>query len=161
MEELSGIEQHWSPLPFSVVRLESRPENFAFVYHRVLVVGLNLVGGRVHNSNEWVDRLTDLLNWTTDLLMEHQDEIGALVLLGHANPTRWHNDYFFEPLVQYMNTNELPILYVNGDAHVWRVEENFQDRILRVQVTGGTSEPPLKVSVTADSESTFQYDRQL
>ena len=60
------------------------------------------------------------------------------------------------------------MLYLNGDKHEWLYEPFFLDQpsFLRLMVTGGTSEPPLKVMVhangeTADIEDAFSYDRQL
>ncbi len=67
-----------------------------------------------------------------------------------------------------MSEDSIPILYINGDAHVWDVSRNFYDQssFLRIQLTGGTIEPPLKVMVNASSSNngvgkTFTYNRRL
>lgn len=59
-------------------------------------------------------------------------------------------------------------MYMNGDAHVWEYKQKFygQSNFLRIQLTGGTSEPPLKAVVNACSyrgiaADTFTYDRRL
>lgn len=90
--------------------------------------------------------------------------------MGHANPTGDHSQ-FFGPIKAFIKNNlqnGIPILYMNGDAHVWDVTKNFygQSSFIRIQLTGGTSEPPLKMMVNASSSrsavvNSFTYDRQL
>jgi hypothetical protein len=123
----------------------------------------------VHSSNEWASRLTDQVEWTK-LLISQYTEANAILIFGHANPTNDHSK-FFDPLRLYIQNdlqNRIPIMYMNGDEHVWHYEPNFykQRNFLRIQLTGGTKEPPLKVSVNASSANhgvngAFSYDRRL
>ena len=164
MEELMGLESSW-PLLWRMHRPPERPETFSFVRKGVLVVGLNLVGGRVHDAGEWRDRLMNQAVWVQHLLQQHKGDYGAVVLLGHANPTR-HHEGFFHPVRDYLLQHPtVRVLYVNGDAHLWRVDwggfygvPNFY----RIQLTGGTSEPPLRIAVhPRDPIHPFSYDRRL
>jgi hypothetical protein len=104
------------------------------------------------------------------LLILQYTEANAIVIFGHANPTSDHSK-FFGPVrlfIQNELQNRIPIMYMNGDEHLWHYEPNFfnQKNFLRIQLTGGTSEPPLKVSVNASSadhgvNGAFSYDRRL
>jgi len=97
-------------------------------------------------------------------------KFGRVVLFGHANPVASH-DEFFLPLRNYIRDelrNEVPVLYVNGDQHRWSYNESFynQPSFLRIMLKGGTSEPPLKVTVNYDgtaatTDVAFTYDRRL
>jgi hypothetical protein len=93
-----------------------------------------------------------------------------IVIFGHANPYYEHRT-FFDPLVNYIKNeigNSVPILYLNGDKHVWEHQTNFygQDSMLRIMVNAKAEDPPLQVQVHAtgyydDVRSAFQYDRML
>jgi hypothetical protein len=110
------------------------------------------------------------VEWTMDLIREYNpvDRIGSVVIFGHADPTNNHRA-FFGPLTDFIANelqNQLPILYLNGDKHAWNYEPAFYDQpnFLRITVTGGTSEPPLKLSAETGKsavEEMITYDRQL
>jgi len=66
--------------------------------------------------------------------------------------------------------SDIPFLYVNGDKHKWDYDEKFYSRpnFLRIQVEGGTREPPLQITLDNDAASNtkplsevFVYDRML
>lgn len=123
----------------------------------------------MHSSTEWASRLTDQVEWTKLLILQFV-EANAIAIFGHAGPTINHS-LFFDPLQSFIQNNlqnRIPIMYMNGDSHKWRYEQNFfgQRNFLRIQLTGGTKEPPLKVSVNASSayqgvDGAFSYDRRL
>lgn len=46
-----------------VIRNEKRKEIFSFVSKRSLFIGLNMVGGRVHDEAKWSERLDDQFKW--------------------------------------------------------------------------------------------------
>lgn len=138
-------------------------------------MGMNIIGGEVHDQLEWETRLTDEVNWTVQLIRDYLNIIlshhtGNIVIFGHANPNSRH-DAFFKPLESFIKDelqNAIPILYLHGDTHKWLYEPNFKKlpSFLRIMVTGMTKEPPLKVSVqTATNETSpedvFVYDRRL
>jgi len=123
----------------------------------------------VQSPSEWQRRLTWQVQWTESLILQHT-RANAAVIFGHANPTVDHRA-FFDPLRSFIQTrlqNRIPVMYMNGDAHFWHHEPNFYDQrnFLRIQLTGSTIEPPLKVMVNATSQygivaNTFSYDRRL
>ena len=156
---------------FGVVRQPGREENFAFVQSGTLFIGLNIVGGRIHDKTEWSTRLTSQYRWTRDMIGNHLGGIGATVIFGHSHQPQKHGRYFFSPLKSYLK-NELgsvmPILYLQGDAHRFAYNTGMMGLPTAVQVIvrGGTTEPPLKVLVDpqaagSGASQVFQYDRRL
>jgi Calcineurin-like phosphoesterase len=173
-EEFLFFESRFWNHTFNITRQPGRDESFTFRFRGTLFIGLNLVGGKVLDEGEWQLRLRSQFNWTADLIREYRDDIspntGRVVLFGHANPTKHHSG-FFNPLRDFVQDelrDTLPLLYLNGDQHKWRYEDNYlsQSYMLRIMVTGGSSEPPLKVTVNANGslrpvDESFVYDRDL
>ncbi|GAX16722.1 hypothetical protein FisN_21Hh164 [Fistulifera solaris] len=153
-------KRYWNHT-FDVVRQPGRAYNFAFVNKKTLFVGLNIVGLPVHDALEWEVRLTEEVEWTKALIRQYSatiGETGRVVIFGHANPTSAHF-HFFGPLDTFLSqelNNQMPVLYLNGDKHEWSYDPAFQgvESLLRIMVTGGSSEPPLKMKVVANGQST-------
>ncbi len=144
----------------NVARQKELPENFAFVRGGVLFVGINLVGGRVHDREEWDRRHKLDLEWIQQQIKKAGDTISSLVIFGHARPAGKHDD-FFKPFMKVAKDFGKPILYLQGDGHVWIHDRPFdQKNILRVQVDRGGIAPPVLVTVTDDPEQPFQFDRR-
>lgn len=143
---------------FNVSRQNSHPENFSFVHERVLFIGINIVGGRVHDKAEWKQRLTDNLEWTTNSLTKHSEDVTKAVIFGHAAPRKEHKNYF-DGLVKQAGIFAKPILYLHGDGHQWLKNRPFKEAksILRVQVSINR---PVTVIVTNDQKSPFLFDQR-
>ena len=153
------FDQRWKH-SFQVTRSPRHDENIVFIHHRVLFVGLNLVGGRVHDAAEWKGRHRDNLSWTRDAMTRHGQQVHAMVILAHANPQANHED-FFKPFVEAAKTFSKPILYIHGDGHRWIKDHPWEAKnILRIQVDQGGKAPPLKVTVRDDPQEPFQFDRR-
>lgn len=173
--EFNSFDGRYWNHTLDVTRQPERTENFSFIHKGTLFIGLNIVGGRVHNSSEWETRLTEQVEWTMGLIREYNspDRVGsAVVVFAHANPVAGHHDAFFGPFTAFIANelqNQLPILYLNGDKHQWLYEPSFFDQpsFLRIMLTGGTDEPALRVSVVSGDErldavdGVFTYNRQL
>jgi hypothetical protein len=153
------FDQRWKH-DFQLSRSKKHDENFVFVHRQVLFVGLNLVGGRVHDPQEWKSRHRDNLDWTTDAIKQHGKQVHAMVILAHANPQPSHDD-FFKPLVTAAQQFAKPILYLHGDGHRWIKDQPWEAKnILRVQVDQGGKAPPLKITIHKNPAETFQFDRR-
>jgi hypothetical protein len=153
------FDDHWNH-SFPVFRQIEHEENFSFMKNRVLFIGLNIVGGYVHDPDEWRQRHADGLQWIRRNLAKFGDEAGCLVLFGHATPQDKHKD-FFKPLSVVAQNFDKPVLYLHGDGHVWTYDRPFAARnILRVQVDQGGKAPPLQVSITDHATEPFQFDRR-
>ncbi|MBI1310861.1 hypothetical protein GC176_06095 [bacterium] len=153
------FDEQWNHT-FKVARQPERNENFAFVRRQVLFIGLNIVGGRVHDAAEWKTRLTADLDWVKQTLSRHGADVTSLVIFGHANPAMTHTA-FFEPLNDVARSFQKPILYLHGDGHKWILDRPFAARnILRVQVDQGGIAPPVKVTVRNSGNQPFVFDRR-
>ena len=169
------LENNWNA-PFTVHRNEDRPENFYFVHKNVLYIGLNLIGGAIHDDDEWISRLSSQFNWvkalTETYVLGSAKEAGSVVIFGHAIPTHEHRQFFW-PLESFYKDElkeRIPMIYIHGDGHYFE----FQDRFLgtnfpRLMVEGGSYEPPLQVTMTMPSimvedlfaRNIFSYNRML
>ena len=153
------FDQRWQH-NFQLSRSKKHDENFVFVHRQVLFVGLNLVGGRVHDPQEWKSRHRDNLEWTTAAIKEHGKQVHAMVIFAHANPQPNHDD-FFTPLVAAAQQFAKPILYLHGDGHHWIKDQPWEAKnILRVQVDQGGKAPPLKITIQKNPAEPFQFDRR-
>lgn len=153
------FERHWSH-DLDVRRQNVRPENFAFVRNEVLFVGLNIVGGRVHDEQEWKLRHASGLNWLKENIRLAARNVQSLVVFAHAKPAQNHDD-FFDPFSTVAEEFGRPVLYLHGDGHKWIHDRPFRVKnVLRVEVDQGGIAPPLKVSITGDSTNPFHFDRR-
>ena len=153
------LDQRWHHrLP--VFRQIEHEENFSFVKGDVLFVGANIVGGLVRDPSEWTQRHSDDLDWISGNLRRFGADVTSLVVFGHAKPAKVHND-FFDPFSKVADEFKKPILYLHGDGHKWIHDRPFAAKnILRVEVDQGGIAPPLKVTVTKDPNTPFQFDRR-
>ncbi len=165
------FENYWSH-NYTVVRQPGRLENFYFIQKRTLIMGLNIVGGRVDNSTEWSERLQSDFEWTRNVINLNipTGNADGIIIMSHAEPTADHLHWTvpFRNYVKNELRNQYPILYIHGDGHRFMYTPHFlfQPNILRVQHEGGTRQPVLKIradpSRYPDSVySAFQLDRQL
>ena len=144
----------------TVDRQKIREENFAFVKSGILFVGLNIVGGRVHDEQEWKLRHAGCLDWVKSNLQRFGSEISSLVIFGHAKPTKIH-DNFFASFNKVAEDFGKPVLYLHGDGHKWIYDRPFKaTNILRVEVDQGGKAPPLKIQVTNHLTEPFVFDRR-
>jgi hypothetical protein len=167
-----GLETHWPDGP-DVVRQPARKENFSFFENDVLLIGINLVGGRVHDKKEWVERIEDNIEWIEGRIDKYADRAGAMVLFAHAKPDqdsrkkRPYYDIFIHALRQKARGLETPVLFLHGDKHDWEKEYTWsEENIFRVMVDGGHVEadeqtPPLPVIVTVRpwQDEPFSFNR--
>jgi hypothetical protein len=153
------FDEKWKP-DFAVHRQAERDENFSFVISEVLFIGLNIVGGRVHDADEWKQRHAQNLEWTRQNLERYGSDVRAAVIFGHALPVKVHDDYF-NGLSVAAEKFAKPMLYLHGDGHKWIHDYPFSAKnILRIQVDQGGIAPPIKVTVTDDAKNPFVVDRR-
>jgi hypothetical protein len=165
------FENYWSH-NFTVARQPGSEENFYFIHKRTLIIGLNVVGGRIHNSTEWSERLRGEFEWTRSVINLNLPTGNAdgVIILSHANPSADHLELTV-PFRNYMANelqNKYPILYLHGDGHDFMYTPHYlrQPNLLRMQHEGGTNEPILKIMADParypnSVYNAFQFDRQL
>eukprot|EP00592_Proboscia_alata_P023926 CAMPEP_0194445412 /NCGR_PEP_ID=MMETSP0176-20130528/127844_1 /TAXON_ID=216777 /ORGANISM="Proboscia alata, Strain PI-D3" /LENGTH=706 /DNA_ID=CAMNT_0039271963 /DNA_START=78 /DNA_END=2197 /DNA_ORIENTATION=- len=151
---LGRFEELWGEKKLNhldVRRQSSRDENFSMYKDGVLFLGMNIVGGAVHDAVEWMERLEDNLEWFMESVNRYN--IRALVIFGHANPRNVHSG-FFTPLATEIENLAIPTLYMCGDSHFWGVREKFMgvENWTKVRVDMGRYAPPVKVTVVEEED---------
>ncbi len=149
----------------------ARPENFSFKKRGVRFIGINQVGGAIHDPTEWANRIADNGQWIKDMLGNKEDKVIAAVILAHASA-----DVFEHALVSDLQSAARafgkPILFLHADGHKWEVEQGkWAPNITRVQTDSLYSEkakkkglippPPVSVYITPSNQLPFVFDRHL
>ncbi len=160
-KHLARLDAHWTE-DWQVARQPIRDENFACDRRGVRFVGINLVGGRQQDADEWRARLAQDLAWVQKALSEETDGLVAAVVFGHALPSAKHRA-FFDAFLPAVEAFRKPVLYLHGDGHRWTWDPSFGPRnLLRVQVDQGGIAPPVLISVVGEgNDVAFRIDRRL
>jgi hypothetical protein len=154
-----GFENHWKDVP-NIERQWMRTENFSFNLKGVLFVGINLVGGRIHDPDEWSLRHQQNIDWIKEMFAEYKEDVRAAVILAQANPKDKHEDFMTQFRVLGKGFGK-PILFLHGDGHVWQHDAPWlESNIVRVQVDKGGIAPPLQVTITLDETDIFRFERK-
>lgn len=154
------FDQRW-PHRLPVFRQLQREENFSFMKSDVLFIGLNIVGGRVHDAEEWKQRHSECADWIRLNLKQFGEKAASMVVFGHARPAADHND-FFDPFGEAAQMFNKPVLYLHGDGHRWIHDRPFAaQNVLRVQIDQGGIAPPVKVTITDHLTDPFLFDRRI
>jgi len=133
-------------------RQSVRPENFAFIRSGVLFIGLNLVGGTIHDQNEWNTRMQQDADWVGEQFQAKINQVRGAVIFAQAGPN-FKRTLFFDQFRQHAATFGKPVLFMHGDGHTWIQDQPFPEpNILRVQVDdGGSTVQPVQVTVALDT----------
>ena len=160
VEHFDRFDERWQH-GFAVERDEQLPQNFAFVENGVLFVGLQVVGGRVHDLEEWLTRHARCRAWLKRQFESQGEQAKAVVVFLHAKPMIHQADFFgaFSKMCAELGK---PVLLMHGDGHVWIKDRPFEAKnVVRVQVDQGRLAPPVRVTVSDDAEEPFRFDRRL
>jgi len=159
-DNLMAFEQNFCGVPSTLERQSVRPENFAFTLNGVLLIGLNLVGGSVHDQSEWDTRMQQDADWVSQHFLEKGPQVRAAVVFGHAGPGG-SRDLFFDQFEQSAIVFGKPVLYMHGDGHSWVNDNPFSAlNITRVEVDdGGSTVLPVQVTVDMDPLNPFSFER--
>ena len=148
------------PAAPEIHRQDGHLENIAWLDDGVLFIGINLVGGRMHDVEEWGYRHRADAEWVEQNLGTLGGDAFAVVVLAQAAPKAVHEDFFrrFVPAVEAYGK---PVMYLHGDGHTWQVEEHWRaPNLVRIQVDQVTKARPVHIMVSPDNPSQpFSYDR--
>lgn len=160
-EYFMGFEGNWPGRRFRLAHQPGRRENFAFVYRRCLFIGLNLVGGRVHDPAEWEKRLAGNAEWLEQHFTANRKKAKCAVVFGHAQPpadTAHLNNRFFSALQAAALGFGKPVLFMHGDGHILELERFLADNLLRFELNGGKENDWLmKVAVAPGRKQPFSF----
>ena len=150
-----------------------RRENFSFTHKAVLFIGINLVGGKVHDSEEWQKRFEQNNDWIEAQFEKHSPSIHAAVLFFQANPVgqgpiegQVKNRYqpFCNRLSHICANSGKPILLLHADGHKWIVDHPWKTapNITRIQLDRINAQfPPVQFTITRSASEPFKFDRRL
>ncbi len=166
------FEERFQPA-WKTERSPERPENFTFVRQGVVFIGLNLVGGRVHDASEWAVRLPQDAAWIKEVLTRpSMSDVRAAVLLCQANPftikpgeSKDKFKVFLIPFREAAAEWKKPLLYLHADGHVWTDDQPWPEKnIRRIQVDKWDAKfPTIQVTVAdaGDAKTMFTFNRRL
>ena len=155
-----GFEKRWPGAPI-IDRQPQHAANVAWVQNGVLMIGLNLVGGRIFDQIVWDEMLRAGADWASENLGRHKENVRASVVFVQANPKEKH-DMFMTDFRAAARDFEKPILFLHGDGHRWLHDDPWlESNIVRVQVDQGGIAPPLQITVTTDVETKFVFEREV
>jgi hypothetical protein len=151
--------ENWQ-LPFTVTRQEpDYPENFAFLYENILFLGINLVGGTIHDDAEWAARQAADLEWIDSNVEANRGQMYWMVLFAHADPDIQSSDPFYSPFFEKVRDSYgVPVLLIHRNLGIESsgYEPNYQgiDGLV-VLVVEGSIWPPMKIELNAAGAFTF------
>ncbi|MEE9189412.1 MAG: hypothetical protein V3U16_01420, partial [Candidatus Neomarinimicrobiota bacterium] len=151
-----NFEQNWN-IDWEIAHQQEQKENLAFVYREVLFIGINLVGGRIHDQAEWDEKISYDLDWLKFCLNNFDSE--TAVVFAQANPDDKHTEFIngFEILARIYSKQ---ILFIHGDGHKWHYENPWLvPNMIRVQVDKGGIADPLQVTITGNKSKLFKFER--
>ena len=131
-----------------------RPENLAFTINGVLFIGINLVGGSLHDQNEWNTRLQEDADWVSQQFQAKGSQVRAAVVFAQAGPEGSANNrgLFFDQFRPAAAAFGKPVLYIQGNTHTYKLAQPWPEKnITQLVVPKANLEPPLEVTVTMDS----------
>jgi len=154
----SGFERNWSR-EWKVQHQAAHSENVAWMRRNVLMIGINLVGGRIHDQAAWQKMMETADIWIRAQFEAHRDKVYAAVVFAQAHPNKKHQ-WFMERFLNQVKSFAKPVLYLHGDGHRWLYEKNWLvPNLTRIQVDQGARAVPLEIQVSMRSDSTFAYNR--
>jgi hypothetical protein len=154
-------------------RPAARPENLMFVHKGVVFVGINLVGGRIHDAAEWETRHAQNAAWIKDVLeRSSMRDVRAAVIFCQANPfvlkpgdPKDKFKSFVESFRQTAAEWRKPLLFLHADGHVWTDDQPWPEKnIRRIQVDKWDLKfptPQFTVHETGDARTIFGANRRL
>ncbi|KAL3907007.1 MAG: hypothetical protein SGILL_009047, partial [Bacillariaceae sp.] len=162
-EYVLGFEsKYWLAPSWEISRQgPDHPENFSFLHGRVLFVGLNLVGGVVHDPQEWATRHEANLLWVNQTVSELDGSFDTMIIVSHADPDIDINDNFFVPFYEMVQTYDEKVIYMHRNLGIdsWQLEPQFNGiPNLDVVVVEGSLWPPMWIQLNTETGS-FAMDQ--
>jgi hypothetical protein len=129
-------------------------ENFAYTHQGILFLGINLVGGEIHDDQEWQDRHRANLEWINYQYNQNVESITTMVILAHSSPVFEDNLSFFTQLLDNVENlyADIQVLYIhrNLQTNPWELKPEYNGvENFMVVVVEGSVWPPMLVEIDA------------
>ena len=148
---------YWQEPSWEVLRqLPNYGENFAFLQREVLFLGINLVGGIVHNQQEWDSRHQANLLWIDTTAAKYAGSYTTMVVLAHADPDIEINQNFFQDFYPMVESYDEQVIFVHRNLGIdtWTKESGYNGiQNLEVVAVEGSKWPPMWVQIDPSSGS--------
>ena len=160
---LLGFEtKYWQDPSWSVIRQSpDYSENFAFLQREVLFVGINLVGGIVHDQAEWDARHEANLLWIDTTAAKYDGSYTTMVLFAHADPDIEINQNFFNDFYPMVERYDEQVIFIHRNLGIdtWKKETGYNGiPNLEVVTVEGSKWPPMWVQIDPIS-GTYAIDQ--
>jgi hypothetical protein len=163
MKYFSLFDQRWDH-SLDVTRWGDLDESFSFIHKGVLYFGLNMVGGTPYSNSEKSRRHREHLERVSTIMNDHLDDFKVLVLLGHAEPSSYHRDFFegdsgFISMIKEMGK---PTMHFHGDWHEYYEKEGEYgvDNYMRISLDGESVAPPIRVTIDVSKPNPVKVSRR-
>lgn len=155
-------ELYWEH-DFEMARWGTLDESFAFLHNGILFIGLNIIGGTPTSWKEWRTRHALHLRKVKAIMTSHAEDFSIAVLLGHATPSRFHEDFFLgqHGIAKFVEEMDKPFLHLHGDLHEWSEWEGAfdVDNYMMVSLDQGENAPPIRVEIDTSKANPIKIDR--
>uniref|UniRef100_A0A7S4ABC2 Calcineurin-like phosphoesterase domain-containing protein n=1 Tax=Pseudo-nitzschia australis TaxID=44445 RepID=A0A7S4ABC2_9STRA len=143
--------KYWSEPSWDILRqTPTYSENFAFLQSEVLFVGINLVGGIVHNRQEWNARHAADIQWINTTATNFDGSYTTMVVLAHADPNIEINEYFFRAFYSMVDSYDEQVIFVHRNLGVdtWNSQTGYAGiPNLDVVAVEGSMWPPMWMQI--------------
>ena len=147
-----------------VTRWGKLNESFSFIHKEVLYLGLNIIGGKPASNIEKSIRHSQHLDQIRSIMKDHLDEFKIVVLLGHAEPSQHHEDFFGGDtgFISIMKEMEKPTIHFHGDWHAYyeREAEYGVEDYMRISLDGESRAPPILVTIDTSKKNPVKFSRR-
>jgi len=147
--------KYWPEPSWDIMRQSpDYSENFSFLQKEVLFVGINLVGGIIHDQEEWNARHDADLLWIDTAAAKYDGNYTTMVVLAHADPDIKINDYFFRGFYSMVTSYDERVIFVHRNLGVdtWNKETGFNGiPNLDVVAVEGSKWPPMWIQIDSAS----------
>ena len=149
--------KYWPEPSWDILRqTPTYSENFAFLQSEVLFVGINLVGGIVHNREEWNARHAADIQWINTTATNFYGNYTTMVVLAHADPNIEINKYFFRAFYSMVESYDEQVIFVHRNLGVdtWNSQTGYNGiPNLDVVAVEGSMWPPMWMQIDPTNRS--------
>ena len=115
---------NWNHNLVHVRHQDGTPKTISFIHKGVLFCSFHVLNASILNVEIWNEKVKANVRWLESELVSNafQNDVGAIVLLAHAQPHTRRYREFYESLLIVSSQIDKPIMYLHGN------EKQFSER---------------------------------